>query len=356
VRDVSQKLRRLLFLVPYVSRQPDGVAVDDLATLVGVDREQLLQDIDLLTQVGPPDGDPGEYLLVSVEDGRVFIDLPQRLTRPLRLTPAEGCSLLLGVRTLRQSGIAPFDDALGSAERKLLSSLGRDAEAAEQLATGTVVTEPDEAVARHLRELVTAARQRKTVEIDYGAVSSARAAHRKLDPYGIVHHAGHWYVVGHCHRRGDTRTFRIDRISSLASTSDGFQIPTDFDLETYRRERLYVPSADAIAVRVHLDPIATARVGAAWPVGDVTMLEDGSSEIVIDCEGLEWVTGWVLGFGQHAWIVAPAEARAAMEKRVGDLIDLLADAKPKPKGAKAKAKPAKEKPARAGSKSRTARG
>ena len=82
MRDVSQRLRRLLYVVPYVARQPDGVDVDDLATQLGVDREQMVQDLDLLAQVGPPDGDPGEYLLVSVEDGRVFVDLAQRLTRP----------------------------------------------------------------------------------------------------------------------------------------------------------------------------------------------------------------------------------------------------------------------------------
>jgi proteasome accessory factor C len=324
MRDVSQRLRRILFLVPYVARRAEGVPVGDLARLLDVDRELLLKDLDLLTQVGPPDGDPGEYLLVSVEDGRVFVDLAQRLTRPLRLTAAEGCSLLLGVQTLRQSGIAPFDDALGSAERKLLRALGRDAEAAEQLATGTVVAEPDQAVARHLRDLVTAARQHITVDIHYGAVSSNRAAQRKLDPYGIVHHAGYWYVVGHCHKRGDTRTFRIDRISSLANTDERFEVPGEFDLEAYRRERLYVPSADAVAVRVHLDPVASARVGAAWPVGDVSSFADGSAEIVIDCEGFEWVTGWVLGFGSHAWIVGPDAARAAMQTRIDQMTQRVA--------------------------------
>ncbi len=331
MRDVSQKLRRLLFLVPYIARRPDGVPVDELAKMVDVDREQMLRDIDLLTQVGPPDGDPGEYLLVSVEEGTVYIDLAQRLTRPLRLTPAEGCSLLLGVQALRESGIAPFDDALGSAERKLLRALGHDAEEAEQLASGTVITEPDEQVAKHLRDLVTAARQRTTVAIGYGAVSSAKPTRRELDPYGIVHHAGHWYVVGHCHKRGDTRTFRIDRISSLKATQRQFQVPTDFDLETYRRERLYVPSADAVSVRVHLDPIATARVGAAWPVGDVSTLEDGSSEIVIDCEGFEWITGWVLAFGRHAHIVAPPKARAAMTKRVAGMMAAVAGAQSRTK-------------------------
>lgn len=324
MRDVSQKLRRMLFLVPYVARDPDGVPVDALAEQVGVDREQLLKDLDLLSQVGPPDGDPGEYLLVTVEDGRVFVDLPQRLTRPLRLTPAEGCSLLLGIQTLRQSGIAPFDDALLSAERKLKGALGHDADAAESLATGTVVAEPDQAVARHLRELMQARKQQITVEIDYGAASSAQAARRKLDPYGLVYHRGYWYVIGHCHKRGDTRTFRIDRIAALDRTRARFQIPADFDLETYRRENLYVPSANAMSVRVKLDPIATARVGTAWPsVCDVTHFDDGSSIVEIECEGLEWVTGWVLGFGRHAWIVGPEEAREAMRERVAGLMSAL---------------------------------
>jgi proteasome accessory factor C len=318
MRDVALKLRRLLFVVPYVAKHPEGVTVDHLAELLGIDRAEMLADLDLLTQVGPPDGDPGEYLLVSVEDGRVFIDLAHRLTRPLRLTAAEGCSLLLGIRALRESGIAPFDSALQSAERKLLTALGRDAGEAENLAFGTVLAEPEKIVAEHLRRLVTAARKRITVEIEYVAASRHLTERRGLDPYGIVHHAGEWYVVGHCHKRGDVRTFRIDRISALVEPPGGagFEAPADFDLETYRRERLYVPSADAVTVRVHLDPLAVTRVGAVWPEGEVVTHDDGSAEILIDCEGLEWVTGWVLGFGRHAWILGPDEARAAMRERI----------------------------------------
>jgi proteasome accessory factor C len=323
MRDVSQRLRRLLYLVPYVARQPEGVDVGELARLLGVERDQMIQDLDLLAQVGPPDGDPGEYLLVSVEDGRVFVDLAQRLTRPLRLTPAEGCSLLLGIRTLRESGIAPFDDALESAERKLLRALGGDAPEVQTMATGTVVAEPDRVVAGHLRDLVTAARRRRAVEFDYAAASRPGAARRVVDPYGLVHHAGEWYVVGHSHERGDTRTFRVDRISALHVTEQRFDIPAEFDLEAYRREHLYVPPADAITVRVHLDPLATARIGAAWPVGEVQTFEDGSSEIAIDTESFEWITGWVLGFGRHAWILDPPEARTAMVERVSQLRERL---------------------------------
>ncbi|MBX3160784.1 MAG: WYL domain-containing protein [Deltaproteobacteria bacterium] len=319
MRDVGQRLRRLLYIVPYVAKHREGVDVDQLARMLDIGREELLADLELLSQVGPPDGDPGEYLLVSVDEGRVFVDLAHRLTRPLRLTAAEGCSLLLGIRALRESGIAPFDAAMQSAEAKLLTALGRDAGEAQNLATSTVVAATDAAVATHLRALVTAARRRERVEIEYAAVSRAEAQRRRVDPYGIVHHAGEWYVVGHCHKRGDVRTFRIDRIAALTTTGENFETPVGFDLNAYRRERLYVPSADSTTVRVHLDPLAVTRIGANWPVGEVTMFDDGSAELLVDCDGFEWVTSWVLGLGRHAWIAGPDTARAAMRERVARL-------------------------------------
>jgi proteasome accessory factor C len=318
--DLSARMRRLLFLVPYVAKRDSGVKLDQLARELTIEKQELLADLDLLTQVGPPGGDPGEYLLLSVEAGKVFVDLPQRLTRPLRLTPAEGCSLLLGVRALRRSGIAPYDDALASAERKLLAALGADARATEELASETVVAGPEGVAAQHLRSLLVAARERKAVSIDYTAMSSGRGERRGLEPYGLVHHGGYWYVIGRCQKRGDTRTFRVDRIAALRTTDQRFDIPAGFDLEAYRRERLFVPSADAVTVRIRLDPVAAARVGAAWPTQDVTRLPDGGAEISIDCEGFEWVIGWTLRFGHHAEILAPREARDALRARVVSML------------------------------------
>lgn len=326
MRDVGQKLRRLLYIVPYVAKHREGVPVDTLAQMLNIERDELLGDIELLSQVGPPDGDPGEYLLVSVEEGRVFVDLAHRLTRPLRLTAAEGCSLLLGIRALRESGIAPFDDAMQSAEQKLLRALGRDANEAQNLATSTIVASAEPVVTTHLRTLVTAARKRERTEIEYAAISrgTGAAERRPIDPYGIVHHAGEWYVVGHCHKRGDIRTFRIDRIAAIHTTGVKFDIPPTFDLETYRRERLYVPSADSVTVRIILDALAVTRIGVNWPVGEVTMHDDGSAELLVDCDGFEWVTSWVLGLGAHAWIAGPEEARDAMRARIARLRNELA--------------------------------
>ena len=52
-------------------------------------------------------------------------------------------------------------------------------------------------------------------------------------------------MVGRCQKKKDTRTFRVDRISRLEMGQKRFEVPDDFDLEAYRRERLFVPAADA---------------------------------------------------------------------------------------------------------------
>jgi hypothetical protein len=96
-------------------------------------------------------------------------------------------------------------------------------------------------------------------------------------------------------------------------------VTASFDLEAYRRDRLYVPSADSVTVQIHVDPLAVTRIGANWPVGEVTMQDDGSAELLVDCDGFEWVTGWVLGLGRHAWIVGPPAARRAMRDRIARL-------------------------------------
>ena len=164
------------------------------------------------------------------------------------------------------------------------------------------------------------AKKRERVELTYASASRHQAETRPVDPYGIVHHAGEWYVVGFCHKRGDVRTFRIDRIASLRPMGEKFERPADFDLEAYRRERLYVPSADAVNVR---DRARSARRDADR--GELARRRGHDAATTarpscsIDCEGFEWVTGWVLGLGRHARIVGPAEARAAMRERIDRL-------------------------------------
>ncbi|MCP4447355.1 MAG: WYL domain-containing protein [Myxococcales bacterium] len=82
-----------------------------------------------------------------------------------------------------------------------------------------------------------ATRRRKRVTLNYKSASNGQEQKRDLDPYGLFYRDKSWLVVGHCHLRGDSRSFRLDRISDLSVAprpkSADFERPADFDVRAY---------------------------------------------------------------------------------------------------------------------------
>ena len=59
----------------------------------------------------------------------------------------------------------------------------------------------------------------RAVHLVYEAANRSRTE-RDLDPYGLAWRGGCWYVVGHCHLRQGPRTFRVDRMTTVAHQPD----------------------------------------------------------------------------------------------------------------------------------------
>ena len=82
--------------------------------------------------------------------------------------------------------------------------------------------------------------ERRTVSFDYRGRSGPQT--RTLDPYGLVHRKGTWYLVGRDHDRRENRSFRLDRVAGeirFVSAGPGaeFEAPEGFRPE----EALEVP-------------------------------------------------------------------------------------------------------------------
>src|SRR5216117_660052 len=121
----SDRLRRLLVVVPYVVRHP-GVPVQEITRLFEVGEAELLDDLNMLFVSGLPPYGPGDLIDVQVEEGRVWIDMADYFARPVRLTRSEALALYLkGTALLGAPGLeeAPV---LASALQKLEESMGED--------------------------------------------------------------------------------------------------------------------------------------------------------------------------------------------------------------------------------------
>ncbi len=84
-----------------------------------------------------------------------------------------------------------------------------------------------------------ATQARQTVEFEYRRPGHDQAATRHLQPWGVVRHAGRWYVLGFDTDRNEERVFRLSRVVGDArrvGAPGAYEIPEGVDLrETTRR-------------------------------------------------------------------------------------------------------------------------
>jgi predicted DNA-binding transcriptional regulator YafY len=126
-----------------------------------------------------------------------------------------------------------------------------------------------------LLTLTSAAQDSRRVWMRYRGVDDE--TERAIDPYGVVHHRGRWYVVGWCHLRNDIRMFRLDRVQALEQREALFSKPLEFDCVAYVLQSL-------------------ANVQWGWPV-EVFLelsLAEAQRRIAADMGTLEEVDGGVL--------------------------------------------------------------
>jgi predicted DNA-binding transcriptional regulator YafY len=201
--------------------------VSDLAARLEVDERTVRRYIEHLKDLDVPvrsvRGRHGGYRLA-----------PGFRMPPLMLTEEEALAVLLGLIAGRRSGLtaasaAAADSAAAKLRRVLPDALGRRLDALLQTAEFTGPERPAEPPeARVLLLLAEAARDRTPVAISY-TDRGGRRSERIVHPYGIVAHSGRWYVTGADSRSGETRNFRLDRITMPAVRPGTFEVPDDFD-------------------------------------------------------------------------------------------------------------------------------
>lgn len=301
-----ERLRRLLFLVPFISKNP-GLPVEEVAAAVGIKKEELLEELDLLTFVGRPPFSPDDYVDVYVEDGCVYVDLDQRLSAPPRLTASEGVALAASAALLEPAAGGALASALAKLEQVLPpQALERYRELARHL---DLATDAPDSVSRLTQAIV----ERRELGFQYVGVARGEAERRHVRPLELFSHRGQWYLSAFCLTRQGERLFRVDRITGLEVLEQRFE-----PVEGARSPALGRGSGERpVKVRFSpaLAPYQQERFGdAAEPQAD------GGLVVTVPGDSERWLTRWVLSFGGNATVVEPAWAiRAVAEAAAASL-------------------------------------
>ncbi|MHB8875137.1 MAG: helix-turn-helix transcriptional regulator [Myxococcaceae bacterium] len=297
---VHERLRRLLYLVPYVAKHP-GISVDELARGLGLSKEELLEDLDLLTLVGRPPFQPDDFIDIYVDDDRVYVDLDQRLSAPPRLTAAEAAALAAAAALLRPAS----GDALDGALKKLERVIPPDARERYREMGQKIDLSLD--APGGLGPLSRAIVEHREVEFDYFSSGRGQTEHRAVRPHELFCHRGQWYLAGYCLARAEDRLFRLDRVTGLAVSERRF-VP-----EEGRASSVPNPAQGRAEVQVRFTPAAAPYVQERF--GDkARALAGGGVEVLVSGDSERWLTQWVLSFGGDAEVIAPDWARDAVAR------------------------------------------
>jgi predicted DNA-binding transcriptional regulator YafY len=122
--------------------------------------------------------------------------------------------------------------------------------------------------------------------------------------------------VARSQQHGEVRTFKVDRISAVSIETLKFQMPADFNLQTYLQDALGVFHSDGPAQRVVIrfaPEVARYVEEHHWHTSQRLMRQsDGSLLAELELAALEEVKSWVLSFGSKAVVEEPEELRAAV--------------------------------------------
>ncbi|MGC0315914.1 putative DNA-binding transcriptional regulator YafY [Kitasatospora acidiphila] len=222
---MSHPLTRVLALLELLQTDA-GLTGTQLADRLGTDVRTIRRYMARLRELGiPVESEGGRYGGYWLAHG---YQMP-----PLVLTNDEALAVVLGLiagerlglsstATARASALAKIERVLPKPLREPLAAM-RDT---LSFTAGTVIAQAPETGV--LLSLAQASRSGRTVDLRYRSWRQEQSE-RALDPYGVVFHAGRWYVIGHDHLRGGLRTFRIDRIASVEPRAESFTTPAGFD-------------------------------------------------------------------------------------------------------------------------------
>ncbi|MEV5986305.1 YafY family protein [Streptomyces sp. NPDC052051] len=250
---------------------------------------------------------------------------------PLMLSDDEALAVLLGLVAGRRTGLTTTErtaseTASAKIRRVLPQHLARRLDALlEALAFTDQPGEFDAPDAGVLLPIADAVRHRRPVSIRY-TDRAGRRSDRTLHAYGIVAHAGRWYVTGEDAQVGEDRTFRLDRIADARTLPGSFEAPegpapaqrvlSGFAAAEYRHEVTLRIHGTVEQIRTHL-PASVASLEEHGSAAEEDRATERWLRVELRAERLDWLPPVLAALDRPFVIERPDELR--------DLVIALAD-------------------------------
>jgi predicted DNA-binding transcriptional regulator YafY len=291
-----------VFTVLEILQGRDRVSGTELAQRLEVDLRTVQRYISRLKDLNIPiDSSPGVGGAYRLRPG---FRLP-----PLLLTNEEAFALSLGLRALRQIGLAAFAPATEGALAKLGRVLPEALRDSLRTVEDVVAIEPGPWVVPMSVECLIAAasgiRTGQRIRFEYRSHHDT-TTRREIEPYAVIHTDGRWYLIGRCLSRQALRTFRLDRAAHIELCAETFEPPIGFDARRHLAAHMpFVESVYKIDVWIDMPLEEATRSFAPWRVA--TEAHEGGTRLRCGRDRLELFAAMILSLGRRIVVHSPAE-------------------------------------------------
>lgn len=251
----------------------------------------------------------------------------------LQITEGELLALLVAEKALQQYRGTSFEEPLVSALQKLSRFLPDTvslhlAEWEDTISFRTV-SEPRLDL-QLFDQIARATAGREQLVLTYRKPGQRDSEERIVDPYHLANINGEWFLFGFCHLRQDIRTFAPARIQDLRLSGKKFERPERFSLEQRLQDSFGVHTGNRMFdIRIQFDEFAADYVREKrWHSSQELREIPGGIEVRLRLSSLVEVQRWILGWGGHAIVIAPAELRDTIERAAGRILQAQKEAKP----------------------------
>jgi predicted DNA-binding transcriptional regulator YafY len=158
--------------------------------------------------------------------------------------------------------------------------------------------------------------EHRVVSFDY--YSEKGQSERKMEPYSIFFRWAAWYVLGYCVDRNDFRLFKLNRVWNHRIL-DEFFTPREMPEQKIDLDNCF---SDQNQITVLLDPSVQYRIVEDYGPNCYTVCEDGRLKFSTGYTHREFIITWVLGFGDKARVLEPADIAQEIKNRAKNIIAL----------------------------------
>ena len=306
----SKALIRQWRLLRFLADARTGYTVKDLKQEMGVSIETIRRDLKDL-------GHAGFKVCESVGYRGVKRWRVEGFEDNFGFTITDLVSIYMGRQFLEPLAGTPFWDGQQKVFSKIRGALGPSAinylkKLSASLHATTVGASDYTKRSELIDRLMVAVEDHLISLIVYQSDRSTEPVEQEVYPQGFVFHRGSLYLIAWSSRRGEIRTYKMDRIEDVHPTKLRASVPQEFDLAEWLEHSFGVfrsGSTELQTIRIHFTrDVARYVQESRWHGSQkLTTQPDGSLIAEFSLPDTQEIKRWIMSFGPNAMVLGPQE-------------------------------------------------